>query len=556
MNHTRINRRSLSTINTTKRELYQLKLEYKNDHSKDELISAKISIRALTANGSEASSSSSSSSDGAELPQSIVRALHVDPPVELMFLGEDVGSVKHNSVEDRERGAAPLLLFGLHSSSRMWLIYLLVDGNEMPSVMQVTEPFEDLLLAGNDGGTFIRRVRPAISGSVTIAPPGSMAMMLSNGVLALYHHRNRFKKITQHDCYDSMKGEIESDDDPLVDFCFAHSSSVGDGEYACGYIGELTVLLLRRSGDVYALSPVCFDGTFFHKTSVLDQIEYLEHCLSELKPPSMTSTSSRYRRNKVVTEEEARWKRMKTALLWINEVFGDLQEFSVVKMLYVSARIGMLSNKGASSCPLQVQGPLLYGRSEIDDGVSSPPASIIECMRGTATSQSLPTVFFAVGRYSGQVDICALSSGIEMRFALERGENIDNCTIGSGAVMQTICFDQRSDSDSYDGDDKGSILSLITDARTPDLVHVANEQGVFSVMTGVIHGFERWVYSQATARPEFRPSAWSCMKVSRPTFVTGLNVISDSRCGHVLFCSLSSGSYKHNVPYYMIFANF
>ena len=176
-------------------------------------------------------------------------------------------------------------------------------------------------------------------------------------------------------------------------------------------------MLLHRGGDVYGVTPVCFDGTLSYRSTMASKVTFLKKCLAELRPPisSATLRSSRSNSTEDHANNDAQWRQIKASLLWTNDVFGDFSTLDR-NVHYVSSRMNAsLNTKSACLWPLKVQGPLVYSRLEIGvAGASSQPVNTIESF---PSSRSYPLSLFAIGR-QGQVDICALSSSLKFRFEL------------------------------------------------------------------------------------------------------------------------------------------
>lgn len=245
-----------------------------------------------------------------------------------------------------------------------------------------------------------------------------------------------------------------------------------------------------------------------------------------------------------VMTNDAKWRQNKASMRWILDVYGDLSisSDSSRNSHHVTARLESASSKSAINWPLTLQGPLIYGRNEVgEDGVPCTAASIIEHLE---SPRSCPMSLFAIGRESGQLDICALSTPLRMRFALESEVDarvLGDETTGSGAVVQTVTFDQDDHSDE---EIPSSLKSLVVDPLSSSLIHVGTSRGAHSVSTGVSGGFEQWLSDlESNFQPKFRASAWSCMKVSVEASVAGMAATADPQLGHVLYIFLSTGTY-------------
>merc|ERR1719215_2393851 len=98
------------------------------------------------------------------------------------------------------------------------------------SIDHITEPFEQVLLSKCDGRQEVKIVRvragqnylgtETASNTSFIIPPGSMAMLISNGTLCLYHHSRHILQdddslshsITEYDLSSSYDFDLNSEE--------------------------------------------------------------------------------------------------------------------------------------------------------------------------------------------------------------------------------------------------------------------------------------------------------------------------------------------------------
>ena len=483
------------------------------------------------------------------LPANVVAALAVDEPMELLFLGDD----RRRKGEDDQDQPSLVYLFALYSAANVWLLSLSSSSSCQEDVMlpdiildPILEPFEELILSRSGGSTTnIVRIRSGQGtiGSVSIVPPGSMAMLLSDGTLALYNHprassglSTSYLPITEYKLSNSWDAELDTID-PLVDFCFCVPSK----DDVSASLGEFAVLLLHQSGDVYGAAPICFDGVLIQRSTLVSILSSLEEEVRVLYPPkSNLLRSSHHLVSNDDDSNDAQWRQIKASITWINDVFGDLSSYDK-STHYVTSRLKNAQVRSACFWPLQVQGPLLYGRAEIgDDGASCEPALHIETL---PSSRLCPLTLFAVCRQNGQVDMCSLSRPITMRFGLESNKDKEVLDERCSAVLLSVTFDHDDGSQETSENDKS--VTLVADPRSLGLVHVGTKKGIFSVSSGVVSGLERWFTTNGckSSTPEFSPAAWSCLKVTGGINICGMAVIDDANLGHVLYAQLSSGMY-------------
>ena len=308
--------RSLTCIATGGRALHHLSIEHSGTELSSKALSASIVTTPLPI--SELTDSDAADTKKASLPLEISSALELDPPLELLSAGlvrSSVDAVDGNAVysrdahfgESSQQATAMVELLVVYSRSRVFVLYYACVDRK---VISYIEPFEEILMdhfnatsrSDEESSSGIIRVRSAptfpgsrsssaasSSSAVSLAPPGSMAMLLSTGVFSMYHHHHNRKarcRLTKHDLINRADAELDALD-PAADFCFG----CPDNDDSGSYLGEISVFLLHRSGDIYGAAPLCFDGSVVHRDTMSARLGYLEDELRNLRPPLLSRGS-------------------------------------------------------------------------------------------------------------------------------------------------------------------------------------------------------------------------------------------------------------------------
>jgi hypothetical protein len=329
------------------------------------------------------------------LPAAIVMSLRKDPPLGLVYCDAQY------SMPSSQSSAVQVALY---SKSQVWLLlickrpppgealpYSPMDprtASSNPAIVKSTayyihstlQPFESYLLhltaSAVHSSASIVRVRGAPSQSQHssdqyMAPSGCLALLTTEGTLALYHppflavtgnyqshHMSSISElmqgiVTTPVSMPSMLGYVDTDGDGnnnddgqedsarVTDFCFGMSTSImaAGGVTATvdpSTMGELTVYLLCQNGDVYGASPVVFDHAAVKTSSLKARQEYIQYQLDHVLSPEDEEDDGAEEKKMsqaiTVIDEERQCDRLQTealrrayraSLFWIHEVFDS-----------------------------------------------------------------------------------------------------------------------------------------------------------------------------------------------------------------------------------------
>jgi len=444
----------------------------------------------------------------AALPKRIVHALLIDEPLGLICGVAASSQEPNTNTLRRTKTPKNRVTLTIYSAVSVWTVRVtVVDASLCIEDGDVSEPFEEYLVACPTD-TRIVRVRAPVG---ELIPPGSLAMLVNttnttgDHRLVLHHGDGTLTHPLQfHDNNDD-------DSDPVVDFALLES--------------EFAVLMLHTSGSVYAASPILFDGTALPTQVVRHRVSALD--------PECDSTSSESKQTEAY--RDAKWRQQRAARQWMTDVFGDAENNGP----YATA--SLFRTRSSASWPVQRQGPLLSNTST--HTTNNPTALSIEPLR-TCT---LPTTLLVIGSTNGLLQFVALPP-IEARFGFE--SDADTATLDlepsfASAVLETVRFDQRHE---RGGSKSGGSLpfhALLPDPISSNLVHCADEGGVFSVSHSLVSSLERALNNDngdgdgIADRADTR--AWSCLTVGSSADATGMVLSEDARLGHVLVARLSNG---------------
>ena len=441
------------------------------------------------------------------------------------------------------------------------------EGNVQASV----EPFEQHLLSAASS-TKIVTILPGpgcgyqstLSSWDVLCRPGSMmALMASDGEDSLVLTHGVGGGTAQPVTVPLRRGyeELGSDiSDSIADVCFVSSSPAASADDAATTSTDLfpstSVLLLSRTGCVYAASPILFDGALYPRKAVVDASHHLRGEIDRLD-----------NNNPAKPEEAMLWRRAKAAVHHLDEAFGTLTERST----YVKANALPSSRDGPQSSkewPIATQGPLVVV-PEVSD-VPTPSAdgagsSCIVPFSGTGAGSACVSGF-AVGRVvntedganNPRVDVGVMSAGstILPRFDFESeadADALDEKLEGVAAIVEVVEFESPPPPQEIDGAGfkANSTLrcTLIPDPIDGSALHHVTERGVVTVTTNAVDVIaQRVASSSASSGREPAPeesistSAWSLLEVSSPAALEGVGLSGDAHLGHILLATASDGS--------------
>jgi len=440
-----------------------------------------------------------------ELPDYVKEALTIDAPVELVCVeGESRKSI---NMKTREHQLC------LYTRKGVYLVKFAVpirkeessasSSFQQPSppqgkIMAVTEPLERHLEFAISQ-TRILRIRPAPRNGATLTPPGSFAVLTENKetceyTLLLHHADGSITTPLQVGMEEAV-----AEEERLVDFCFAHSSSGGGG---LGLFPALSVLLLTASGDVLAASPVVLDRTVVPRP-----------CLDEARDYLQEQTA-------LLNRGTAKWRQCRVALQFLADAFVGSEN----RNSFATAQILNMGEQSATSWPLKLQGPILF-RSSVDPG---PPAVTIETFGSSNVAAGI-----AIGKQRGCIDFAMLApTGLLPRFTYESRNDaydLDDALFELGALVERVDLGSSNESGGQ----------LVRDPIVGSLLHYATPSQVFTVSTNAMNIASRKLKGGDQTEESVSTTAWICLNSSDP--IQGIVVPDDPTLGHELIALLQSG---------------
>lgn len=440
-----------------------------------------------------------------ELPHWVQDALAIDAAVELVCVeGETQRHAKDGAGERQEQQHC----LCLYTKKSAYLIKFAVptednngNGAAAGEIRSVTEPLErhwEFAAAASPGGTTtILRIRP-VPRTVTLAPPGSFAVLTENKELCRYalllHHGADGSVSTP------LRWEIEDvllEGEQFTDFCFAES-------HGLSLFSSLAVLLLKSSGDVLTASPIVFDRTVVSRACVdearnilLEEVEMLDR----------------------VDRNSAKWRQCRVALQFLSDVFVGSEN----RNHFLTARVLNLGENCAGSWPIKIQGPLLF-HSTVDSG---PAAVAIESFGSSDVA-----VGVAIGKQRGCIDFAALSSTCFLPRFVHENQNdawsLEDAHFGLGAMVERVDLGSSSDDLS---------MQLVRDPVSDTLIHYATPSQVLTVSTNALNIACRTL--KGGERETVNTTAWISLNSGDP--ILGVVIPDDATLGHNLIVHLQSG---------------
>ena len=441
-----------------------------------------------------------------ELPDYVKEALAIDAPVELVCVeGESRKSIDMKTREHQlclyTKKGAFLVKFAvpIHREESSASSSFQQPPPPQGKIMAVTEPLERHLEFAISQ-TSILRIRPAPRNGVTLTPPGSFAVLTENKetceyTLLLHHADGSITTPLQVGMEEAV-----AEEERLVDFCFAHSSSGGGG--GLGLFPALSVLLLTASGDVLAASPVVLDRTVVPRP-----------CLDEARDYLQEQTA-------LLNRGTAKWRQCRGALQFLADAFVGSEN----RNSFATAQILNMGEQSATSWPLKLQGPILF-RSSVDPG---PPAVTIETFGSSNVAAGI-----AIGKQRGCIDFAMLApTGLLPRFTYESRNDaydLDDILFELGALVERVDLGSSNESGGQ----------LVRDPIVGSLLHYATPTQVFTVSTNAMNIASRKLKGGDQKEESVSTTAWICLNSSDP--IQGIVVPDDPTLGHELIALLRSG---------------
>lgn len=450
------------------------------------------------------------------LPDTILAALAIDPPLELLCV-EGQSTIGKNPSEPLVK-LPKLCLYTRKSAFLFQIAYPKLSSSDRSidvvqgEIVSLEEPFESFLLGMSFSHRIIRiRAAPQQSaGYAFLTPPDSMAMLTTNKetnecCLTLYHGSDR--RTTTPFVFLDAEEEIDGgESDQVVDFCFAKSRGLS-------VFSSLSVLLLKLSGDVLSASPLVFHGSVVARSDLEEGLDFLAEGLGQYDRAT------------------AKWRQFRAAQQFLVDIFPIADR----RNHFCTARTGINSLPSAS-WPIQVQGPIIF-RSETEPG---PPSLTIE------NFGHVMLVSIAIGKVGGHVDFAMVSPSVLLpRFGFESKNDsydLDGESFKLSSIVERVSLGQQQQgAASRLGCESQSLLA---DPLVDTLMHVAMPKMVATISTNAIRIASRRLEGDRDPG-QVRTNAWCCLNVASNashSAVRGVVVTGDLMMEHEIIARLDDGT--------------
>lgn len=530
-----------------------------------------------------------------ELPYCIAASLRLDPPLGLLYC-----DTKY-SIDDSKTTNVQIALY---SQTAVWLLLVQFSASLSSwKIISSLQPFEAYLLANSS--TRILRVRGAPSSEFYLAPCGCLAMLTSDGALALYHPPSSLDNsslsrpieglegfittpvsmasmITDSNTSDEYDEEVDTADVLRVtDFCFGITTSISKPDTSIAKpntsivvdpsnMGEMVVYFLCQNGDIYAASPIIFDKASISASAVDARIEFLEFMQRQQSSEEKIQSQ----------EAQALNKTYLASIFWMKNVFGvsgsQAQRNSRSHQYqYSTASLLSQGSFGAGAFPVQIQGPILANRLS-NDSTPFGQAVCIEVLP-CQPQDTLPgmTVIclgrqpFTPSTMEVQVDICLLTKPILTRFEFESEDDRDlldeHHSERRGIVLESMIYEFTTTSPTAEYEEEylekksNSIyLDIVVDPVRPHLIHVGTMFGICTMGLEFLpktianirrrygYGGQKDVVESKSSVKDDGTFAYACLSLG--TSFTGVGfqsavVSNNAELGHVLVAKLTNGRF-------------
>jgi hypothetical protein len=452
------------------------------------------------------------------LTDDICKALEVDPPLELVSV-----DIETTTCLEQRSGRSVTSCLCLYTCKNVFLLVLgyersitsSVYGSPTPygspvrgDIIDIKEPF-DRYLEGSQNIAIIR-VRPAPQKyihHVTISPKRCIAALIhlkatNEYRLMLHHSDGTVTTPVEWKGSENVSGLDRTE--AFVDFCFTQADGMA-------IFPSMSVLFLKKSGEVMTACPIVFHGTIVGKSYVQEALDYLEAVREQLPNRSC-----------------ARFRQIKAAEQYIVDVFGIKRTRSTSNM-FCTAQI-LTSDprvETAAVWPVAVQGPVLL--SSQDENQLTSVALTIEpfgsCEKFAGVS---------IGRTDHIVEFGVISpTSFIPRFAYESISdfydlNEEQYKLGSLVEEMQLSSEKSTNS----GIDRFCKISIVPDPISSTLLHYVTNSFVGTMSTNVMKVTSSSL-SQTNIDEPVRTTAW-------------LNVTSSSSTNAVILGSIVS-DFSHSI---------
>lgn len=439
-----------------------------------------------------------------ELPDDIKAALAIDDPIDFLCLSTKLnqadfgrGRTRRDAATTTRMGKKKHCKFCLYSRKDAFVIDLEFEdlseeGSSQDSagiITRFTEPLEQV--SAFSGAEIVRIRAPSKTNQTLIAPSGCFAALVKSDRnwchVYLYHHNpqaDRAVAVTNQ--FAVWTEDVPQDD--IVDFCFAECGGLS-------LFASLSILVLKKSGDILSASPFVFEGSIVSKARMEESICFLQEQAGRSAP---------------------KIRQCKAAQMFLKDTFSIEDSGG----RFLTAKFIDQPSQMPSHWPI-ASGTVFYQSQ--DDKNSS-------CIETLGSFDRLVGV--AVGKDDCQVDLVAISpSSLLPRFELESREDkyaIEDEIMKASRCVESICLDLET---------KG-IWSIISDRILDELLHCVTETGVYTISSNALHESDSILKGNQASSPN--TSAWTTLTTSNP--IVGVSLNDDLMLGHKIVVQLENGT--------------
>jgi hypothetical protein len=396
-------------------------------------------------------------------------------------------------------------------------------------ILQIIKPFEGEIYPSST----ILRVRPAPQRRLGYAPfqsPGSLAALVAtdNGHACLLVYHAKANTVTQQLTFAASEDLVGGETLPtFVDFAFCQSN-------AQSLLVSLAIHLVKSNGELWAASPILFDGCMVPAPLFQEAYALLE----DYYDTDDDDHNDYHERSELLAE--AKQKQCRAAMYFLREAFEPVQGPGD----YMVGRLHGGSPTRSTLWPIQLQGPLVeqlqnqrqYGGRA--DASSSVAVTTIEPF----FARNL--VGFAMAGPGGVQLAVTPPTMLLPRFTYE---SVDDAST-LNAQLHLHMVEQITDL---------PCTALVRDSVLDTMIHCISDRGVTTLTSHALRHFSSSLLLDAKnnnnkttgmfmSSPPPQPTppptkAWMAVDLTNDVYVKGAVVSGDAHLGHVLVVYLSTG---------------
>lgn len=398
-------------------------------------------------------------------------------------------------------------------------------------ILQIIKPFEGDLYPSST----ILRVRPAPQRRLGYAPfqsPGSLAALVAtdNGQACLLVYHAKANTVTQQLTFAASEDLVGGETLPtFVDFAFCQSN-------AQSLLVSLAIHLVKSNGELYAASPILFDGCMVPTPLFQEAYALLE----DYYDADDDDHNNDHGPNELLFAE-AKQKQCRAAMYFLREAFEPVQGPGD----YMVARLHGGNPTRSTLWPIQLQGPLVEQQQvqrqfEGNEDASSFASAVVTTIEpffarnlvgfamagpgGVQLAVTPPTMLLPRFTYESFDDASALNAQLYLHM-VEQITDLPCTALVRDSVLDTMihCISNRG----------------VTTLTSHALRHFSS-----SLMLDTNNNQNTGMFMSSQPPPPLPPpptKAWMAVDLTNDVYVKGAVVSGDAHLGHVLVVYLSTG---------------